>query len=424
MVEGDTHWQVGYILRSYPRLSQTFILNEILALERLGLRLAIFALERAEDGQDQPQVAAVHAPVFFLEEARRQGWVKRIMRHLAFLFSSPAHYLGTLRFVLSKPFLDHGYRNATRLECFDMAVYLARLVGRDERRVSHLHAHFAHDPALVALLTNRLAGMPYSFTAHARDLYQLGASALFERTKKASVVVTCCEANRDHLSRLLPESLSRKVRLIYHGVDLEQFRPISQESSDYRSTARPVILSIGRLVEKKGFPALLQAFRLLKEGEVHFEALIFGDGPLRWDLEILISELDLAGQVTLRGARPQHELLPEFQNAALFALAPTITSDGDRDGIPNVLVEAMACGLPVVSTSVAGIPELVLHGQNGLLFSPGDSKSIAAGMAALLSDEPERRRMGEAARRTVVECFDLRASAGRLADLFQAVGTG
>jgi glycosyltransferase involved in cell wall biosynthesis len=423
VVEGDTHWQVGYILRSYPRLSQTFILNEMLALEQRGLRLAIFALERADDGWDQPQVSALQAPVFFLGEARRKGWAKKIRRHLALFFATPARYLETLLLVLRKPFLDHGYRNATQLECFHMAVDLARLVGQGGRRISHLHAHFAHDPTLVALLSSKLLGRPYSFTAHARDLFQLAVPALLERTRNASVVLTCCDANRDYLLSLLPENLGQKVRLIYHGVDLEQFHPISWESSNGRPASTPVILSIGRLVEKKGFPALLQAFRLLKEREVSFKAMIFGDGPLRWDLENMISELGLEEQVTLQGARPQHELLPEFQNADLFALTPAITSDGDRDGVPNVLVEAMACGLPVVSTSVSGVPELVIHGQNGLLFSPGDSKSIAAGMASILSDESERRRMGEAARRTVVECFDLQASAGCLADLFQAVRT-
>jgi glycosyltransferase involved in cell wall biosynthesis len=423
VVEGNTDWQVGYILRSYPRLSQTFILNEMLALERLGLRLTVFALERAADGQNQPQVAALRAPVFFLDEALRQSWVKRLARHLAFLFASPGRYLGTLLYVLAKPFLDQGYRTATRLECFDMAVYLAGLARTGEFRISHLHAHFAHDPALVALLAKKLAELPYSFTAHARDLYQLAVPALLERVRKANMVVTCCDANRDYLSRLLPESQSVKARLIYHGVDLEKFHPISQQSLDHRSAEKPVILSIGRLVEKKGFPVLLQAFRLLKESQVPFEASIFGDGPQRRDLETLISEFGLEGQVTLQGARRQDELLLEFQHAALFVLAPAITADGDRDGIPNVLVEAMACGLPVVSTTVAGIPELVIDGENGLLFRSGDVTSIAAGMAALLADESRRRQMGEAARRRVVECFDLRKSAGLLADLIQGART-
>ena len=185
----------------------------------------------------------------------------------------------------------------------------------------------------------------------------------------------------------------------------------------------PLILSVGRLVEKKGFPDLLAACARLKQAGRQFRCAIYGEGPLHGQLSALIERLDLADCVTLAGECGQQELIPIFQRADIFALAPFVTEDNDRDGIPNVLVEAMACGLPVVSTVVAGIPELVRHGENGLMVAPHDAPALADALAALLDDQPRRERMGIAARTTVVAHFDLRAAARQIATLFeQATG--
>jgi glycosyltransferase involved in cell wall biosynthesis len=181
---------------------------------------------------------------------------------------------------------------------------------------------------------------------------------------------------------------------------------------------RPLILSVGRLVEKKGFPDLLHACQRLKQDGRNFRCVIYGEGPLHGELTALIERLGLVGEVTLAGATDQSRLVPVFQRAAVFALTPFVTGDGDRDGVPNVLVEAMACGLPVVSTAVAGIPELVEHDRNGILAAPRDVQAIAEGLAALLSDEGRRRQYGAAARLTATERFDLRAGARELAALF------
>jgi glycosyltransferase involved in cell wall biosynthesis len=185
-----------------------------------------------------------------------------------------------------------------------------------------------------------------------------------------------------------------------------------------------LILSVGRLVEKKGFPDLLHACRLLKQRGYAFRCVIYGDGPLRDALAATIARLELAGDVVLAGEHPQEALLPVFQQATVFALTPFVTSDGDRDGVPNVLVEAMACAVPVVSTAVAGVPELVQHDVNGLLVAPHDIPAIADALAALLTDEPRRARLGAAARQTVVDHFDLHAAAEQLADLFDHAGPG
>ena len=181
----------------------------------------------------------------------------------------------------------------------------------------------------------------------------------------------------------------------------------------------PLILSVGRLVEKKGFPDLIAACAQLKQAGWQFRCAIYGEGSLHSQLSAQIAQLDLANEVTLAGERGQAELIPIFQRAALFALTPFVTEDNDRDGIPNVLVEAMACGLPVVSTAVAGIPELVRHGENGMLITPHDIDALADALATLLGDQPRREQMGAAARATVVAHFDLRAAGRQIAALFQ-----
>jgi glycosyltransferase involved in cell wall biosynthesis len=348
-----------------------------------------------------------------------------LAEHLRLALAAPYRYFKTLRYVLRHAEFDAGYTASSRYECFIQAVHLAQLIRHAKQRtgdeIRHLHAHFAHDPALIALLTHMLTGISYSFTAHARDLCQIPAAALVERIKAASTVVTICEPNVDLLKQVAPRLSPEKVKLIYNGVDLHWFRPAPPAGT---SSAPPLILSASRLVEKKGYFDLLHACHRLKEAGYRFQCLIYGDGPLHNQLAEMIERLGLEDEVRLAGACTQQELLPALQHADMFALTPFVTDTGDRDGIPTVLIEAMACGLPVVSTTVAGIPELVRHDHNGLLAAPHDVDAIAAGLAALLDDEPRRQRLGAAARQTVVERFDLRASARQLAALFDQVLEG
>jgi glycosyltransferase involved in cell wall biosynthesis len=228
-------------------------------------------------------------------------------------------------------------------------------------------------------------------------------------------VVTCCGANLDYLLKTAPDSTRSRLKLIHHGVDLELFRPAEDTGPD---AGVPLIVSAGRLVEKKGFPDLLMAIYLLKQAGIPFRCEIHGGGPLQLELTARIIQLGLQDEVVLAGEYAQDQIIPVLQSASLFALTPSVAEDGDRDGIPNVLVEAMACGLPVVSTSVAGIPELVVHGNNGLLFEPHDSEGISAGLAALLEDPALRARLGRGARQTVEDCYDQRSASVQLAELF------
>jgi glycosyltransferase involved in cell wall biosynthesis len=338
--------------------------------------------------------------------------------HLQAALAAPRRYVQTLGYVLRRKDLDVGYTASSRHACLAQALYLARLL-RQKRRmgspIGHLHAHFAHDPTLIALLAHKLTGISYSFTAHARDLYQIPRSVLIDRIEAASKIVTGCVANVDYFNEVAPEVAPAKVCLLHHGADLEIFHPAPRQT---RPADPPLILSTSRLVEKKGFADLLCAYQRLKEAGYRFRGVIYGDGPLRDQLAAQVKELGLEDDVVLAGACTQQELLPVLQNADLFALTPLVTADGDRDGVPAVLVEAMGCGLPVISTSVAGIPELVTHEHDGLLARPRDVAGIASALAALLDDEVKRNRLGLAARQTVVERFDMRAGAQRMATLF------
>ena len=329
-------------------------------------------------------------------------------------------YLRALFYVAANHKIDQGYTASNRWQCFQQAIHLVFLLLLKEQRtgekIDHLHAHFAHDPTLIAYLVNCMTGLPFSFTAHARDLYQVPEKALRDRIGKARAVVTCCGANLEYLNQVAPSQKS-KFLLVYHGVNLNDFRS-SPNASAKAVTDPPVILSVGRLVDKKGFQDLLEALLLVKNSGQRFMCTIYGDGPLCQELQTWIDLHGLTEDVVLNGDRTQQELISVFQSATLFALTPVQTEDGDRDGIPNVLLEAMAVGLPVVTTSVAGIPELVENNQNGFLCRPHDVESISSGILELLRNSDKRRQFGRAGATKVKEQFDVAQAAQRLKTLF------
>ena len=402
--------RVIYIVRSWPRLSQTFIVNEVLALERRGLTLAIFSLVRAREDIVQPQVRDVRAPVRYLEDDLGQPWRQRLRAHQQVFKAAPARYVSAGLFVLTHPSLAAGYGECSALRCFAHAV---ALVGRMEEirsagdSVVDVHAHFAHDPALVGMLVAQLSGERFTFTGHARDLLHIPARGLRARAARASAVVTCCQANADYINAVLPAATAPPVLVVHHGVDLERFRPRPAG----KATSTPVLLSVGRLVEKKGFADLLHALAIAAADGSEFRCRILGDGPLHHELSRMIEHLGLADRVELAGARSNDEVVSALGCADVFALTPLVAADGDRDGIPNVLVEAMASGLPVVTTSAGGIPELVRHQVNGLMCPPGDVAMLATSISALLADPATRARLGEAGRRTVENDYDIDTAA-------------
>jgi glycosyltransferase involved in cell wall biosynthesis len=409
---------VAYLLRSYPRLTQTFVLHEILGLEALGVRLQLWPVMDPHEQLRQSDLGRVRAPVRYLDVATQRGLGATVLDHLAVARRAPSRYVAAWSTVRRNRSVDTSYSASSRFDCLHQAAYLARRL-RGDSTVGHLHAHFAHDPTLIALLTHRLTGISFSFTAHARDLYQIPRQALADRISAATAVITCCEANALYLDEVAPRDQRRKIHLIHHGVDVERFRPSIDESS--RGDGAPLIVSVGRLVDKKGFPDLLRACAVLARTGRRFRCAIYGDGPLLSELTALVDALGISDLVTLESARPQDELIGILQSATMFALAPFVTSDGDRDGMPNVLLEAMACGLPVVSTRTAGIPELIQHDHNGLLAQPRDADDLAKQCARLIDDTETRTRLAEAGRATVTTRFDERDAAAQIATLFEEI---
>ncbi len=424
MGQSSSNKQIGYILRSYPRLSQTFILNEILALEKIGVSIQIFALTNPHEKVVQMGVDQVQAQVHYLDEEIQPRSLRKMLNENAQVgWLHSKGYLRALIYIAANGSIDKGYTATSRWACFLQAVHLTYLLMFQKRgtgkEIDHLHAHFAHDPTLIAYLVHCITGMPFSFTAHARDLYQVHKKVLTDRIRQATAVITCCRANLEYLNKIAPSQHS-KFSLIYHGVNLQDFQPASDPRPNAASTDR-LILSVGRLVEKKGFQDLFEALFLVKRRGQRFQCVIYGDGPLGQQLNEWIEEHDMTDEILLCGDRTQQELIGIFQSATLFILTPVQTEDGDRDGIPNVLLEAMAVGLPVITTAVAGIPELVENNQNGLLYSPHDVEGISSGIIELLHDAEKRRQLGRAASKKVREQFDIAQSANRLKALFASI---
>ena len=417
---------VIYVVRSWPRLSQTFIVNEILALERRGVELVVLSLVRSGEADRQPEIDRVRAPVRFLEDQLRGPWLRHARLHLALLATTPRRYLRALVLALRHPGLAAGYGECSALRGFVLATWAVaginhlRSIGRTPVRV---HAHFAHDPALVGMLTARLSGLPFSFTAHARDLVQIPTTSLSARAAAATAVVTCCDLNADYIRAAVPGAVRPPVVVIRHGVELERFRPSPRGHRD----GPPLMVSVGRLVEKKGYGDLLLALREVVQRGGRFRCEIYGDGPLWPQLAALRDSLGLRQQVSLMGSRDSDQVVAALRAADLFVLTPKVTADGDRDGIPNVLVEAMACGLPVVATDAGGVGELVRHDVNGLLAEPGDAVGLAALLGSLLADRGRAARLGAAARRTAEQLYDIDAAARELEQVLcghVAVGAG
>src|SRR5919201_4406354 len=402
---------VGYVVSTWPRLSQTFVLREILAVERLGVPVRIFSTKDPDGEPIHGDVAQVRAEVTYL--TLRGHWKPALRANLRLVRAAPVPYARTLRAALR-------YRRWDVLRRFFQAGYLTDLLRRDP--VEHLHAHFATAPTLVALFTHQLSGVPYTFTAHARDIYvDTPPELLRAEMARAEAVVTVSEYNRGYLSRQLAPTANGKVRCIYNGLDLHQFTFARSRPPD---AGPPVILSVGRLIEKKGLGDVLAAADILRRRGRSFRVEIIGVGPLKPALAAQVQRLGLQDRVTFLGAQPQEAIRLAYRRATVFALPCVVTADGDRDGIPTVLLEAMASGVPVVSTPVSGIPEVIQSGHNGLLVAPHDPTMLADALDLLLADADLRDRLACAARRTIETSFAIERNSTELVTLFQRGGGG
>jgi predicted glycosyltransferase/glycosyltransferase involved in cell wall biosynthesis len=404
---------IGYMLKRYPRLSETFILNEMRALERLGTHLHVFSLMRPEEALSNPAVMELHAPVTYLPETLTAK-IRAVARaHATMAWTVPGRYLQAAGLALWWSLQSR--RPLSICKQFLRSGFMA--VACREQHIRHLHAHFANAPAIVARLVSVMRDIPYSFSTHAKDLYLIRQKAMRQRIGSASFVLTCTRHNVEYLQSFLPQREWHKIHLVYHGIDLAEFPFLADNGKATTSAAAvepvipievsvPLILSVGRLVPKKGLNDLISACQLMKARGLNFRCAIVGEGPLRGELEGQISQLGLEDTVALLGAMAHDRLVSFYGQASIFALCPRVMEDGDRDGIPNVLAEAMAAGLPVVSTRVSGIPELVEDRRTGLLVGSKNPAALADAVETLLKDPDKRQSLVVAARRKVENSFE------------------
>lgn len=407
--------RIAYLVKTFPRLSETFILNEILGVEKLGLELTIFSLRKLPPEAEpvHPDVARVNGPVRYIPSLVRPLWPPGLLlllsSHLALLFTAPRRYFATLRF--------HFWSgNDPRLKDLLQAGYLARALSKGE--FAHLHAHFANVPTTVAELVKHFTGIPFSFTAHAKDIYVTAASELSRKIEKAECVLTCTAVNQRYLAALAGESTP--VRLAYHGVDVSRFRQLRPADSP-RCKEVPLILSVARLCEKKGLEFLIEACRMLVDRSVAVQCQIVGYGPLEDKLQKMIVSLSLQDRVSLLGKMTQDQLSQLYPQADLFVLPCQILENGDRDGIPNVLFEAMVCGVPIISTNIPGVCELIEHQKNGFLVEQRNARALADAIELLIGSPDLRNGLARQGRLTVLENFTRESSARNVYNILSSL---
>ena len=371
--------RVAYVLRAFPRLSETFILHELLALKARGVEVRVFAFEKVADERMHPQAEAMLPEVTFVP------------------LTEPANWRGP-KIVPTK---QRRWAHAGRQIGLELKAWGA----------THVHAHFAGPAATAACFAAETAGITFSFTAHAKDIFvdSLDWKWLAWLGAQAHAVVTVCDYNRRFLRRNMPDA--RIVR-IYNGVDLERWAP------PVRRAANGPVVTVGRFVRKKGFDILVEAIGLLRDRGVLVKAVMIGDGAEHEAVKARAKQLRLGRLVRFPGALTHPEVMKAMRGASAVALPCIVDTDGNQDALPTVLLEAAASGLPAIATRIAGVPEIVKNGETGRVVAPSDVEAFAEALADVMKSSRRRALMGSAARRRAERMFDQRRASQALDRLF------
>lgn len=405
---------IAFVLKGYPRLSETFIAQEILALEQRGAAIRIYSLRHPTDAKTHAMHQEIAAPVNYLPE---------------YVHNDPVRVLRGWRMARRLPGYSRAFRvwlrdlrrdpTANRARRFAQALVLAREMDADIR---HIHAHFLHTPGSVARYAAMMHGLPWSFSAHAKDIWTTPRWELSEKLSDSAWGVSCTAAGTDYLNSLTNRADGGQVELVYHGLDLARFPspPPPGALRDGRTADCEVrLISIGRAVVKKGFDTLLHALALLP-GELHWRLQHLGGGPELAMLRKLACDLGLDSRISWCGPADQAAIIQALRDSDLFVLACRVAPDGDRDGIPNVLFEAQSQALAVITSRLSAIPEFIHHGQTGLLCPPDDPPAFAQAMAALIRNPEHRATMGRLGRARLEDHFQMQSSIESLVQRFGA----
>lgn len=403
--------KVAYIASWFPVLTETFILFEILAVEQQGAAVEVYPLFGRHGRTMHPEATALvrrahYHPLLSLAIVRA---------HLHFLCHRPRAYLGALWTLLRCTWGSLRYFSGA-VVLFPKVVYFARRM--QLQGVTHVHAHFASHPAAAAFVIHRLTGIPYSFTVHGSDLHR-DQHMLREKVAEAAFVVSISEYNRQVILKVCGRQYAEKVEVIHCGVDTAVFCPQGDAGAGADPRRPFTILSVGKLYEVKGQKFLIEACRLLRARGVEFACEMVGDGPDRQMLASQVAEAGMQDCVRFHGRITRDRIARLVAEADVLAAPSVPTRDGRREGIPVVLMEAMAGGVPVVASDLSGIPELVEHGETGLLVPPGDAAALADALERVASESQLRRRLAVAARDKIVRQFNLHTNASLLIERFR-----
>jgi len=398
-----TALRVGYVLKMFPRLSETFVLNEILELERRGVEVSTFSLMYPNDGRFHGDVALLRNAVHYEASQKHEatwGQIRASPSAVCFgNWSEVADFAERYRFPRPLEFILRAQAIAQRVVALEL---------------NHLHAHFATISTRMVAAVSMLSGVPFSFTAHAKDIFRENVDReLFrELVDRSRFCVTVSDFNKSFIERAISGVTASKIVRLYNGVDLRTLHPIEAGRREHAH-----LVSVGRLVPKKGFDVLLRAVAQLRRERTDLRVTIVGDGDQRAELERLVADLDLDGAVTFTGALPHERTIETLARAGAVALACRRDDDGNTDALPTVLLEALALGLPIVSTRLAGIPEIVGQ-RGGALCEPGDVAGFARGIRETLELAASGEFDPVAARTRCKRMFSLEKNAATLHESF------
>ncbi len=404
--------KVTVILKGYPRLSETFIAQELLALEKRGLELSLVSLRHPTDTSTHPIHQEIKAPVRYLPEYIYQEPIRIIkswwkVRKLSGYKKARSTFFKDLK----------RDKTPNRIRRFAQACVLAAELP-DE--VDWLYAHFLHTPSSVTRYAAFMRNLPWCGSAHAKDIWTTPEWELREKLADIKWLATCTKVNVNYLNSLSPDN--DRVDLVYHGLDFDRFNDIGNDQvlRNGSSNDQPVtLISVGRAVPKKGYDDLLEALALLPKS-LNWHFVHIGGGTLSKSLKKQSETLGLTDKITWMGAQPQEVVLEQYRKADLFVLASRITEDGDRDGMPNVLMEAQSQALACLSTSISAIPELILDGETGVLVPPQSPKELSIAIERLISDPKLRNKLGQAGAKRVRNDFSMKRGIDQLITRFMA----
>ena len=397
--------KIAYIMSRFPKLTETFILYEILEAQRHGVHIEIFPLLREQQKVTHPEVRILTEKAHFYPFLS----LPILGAQLHYLLRKPLVYIRLLFEVLRGTLGSSNFFFGA-IGILPKSVHFAHEM--EKLGICHVHAHFATHPAIAGLIIHRLTGIPFSFTAHGSDLH-VERKMLDRKVAAAAFAVTVSKYNKAVMVQACGKDMSDRIHIIHCGVAPEHFplKPASDEVNSYE------ILCVASFEEVKGHKHLIKACEILAAHGIDFNCHLIGDGPLRTDIEQQIACTNLADKFHVHGSLPRPEVIDLLQKADVFALPSIPTKQGKREGIPVVLMEAMACGLPVVSSDLSGIPELVINDTCGLLVAPGDNASLADALETLYKEPERRNRLGISGRKQVEEKFNLHTNTMKLMGL-------